>query len=75
MFLFYSRQNCSLCDQFEHELQQLAVTTIIDWQKIDVDSDPALQSLYGNDVPVLTLKENTICQHFFDQEVILKALS
>jgi hypothetical protein len=75
MMYLYSRQNCSLCDQFEHELQLLTTKTNFDWQKVDVDSDPVLQSLYGNDVPVLTLKEEIVCQHFFDEEHILKALS
>jgi len=41
----------------------------------DVDADTELRTIYGNDVPVLTFNNKVICQHFFDQDKILKALS
>jgi len=73
--ILYSRKNCQLCDAFEHELAELVHTKKLSMEKVDVDSLPELQILYGNDVPVLALNEQTICQHFFDQDKILKALS
>jgi len=71
----YSRKNCQLCDAFEHELAELMHSNELEMEKVDVDSHPELQALYGNDVPVLALNEQIICQHFFDQDKILKALS
>ena len=73
--ILYSRNNCQLCDAFEHELSELVHVHKLEMEKVDVDGSPELQALYGNDVPVLALNEQTICQHFFDQDKILKALS
>ena len=75
MLVLYSRQSCPLCDEFEHALQLLADEQAFSWQKIDVDSDPSLQQQYGLDVPVLTRGEEMLCQHFFDKDLILKALA
>ena len=72
--ILYSRKNCQLCDVFEFELAELIHTKKLVMEKVDVDSFPELQELYGNDVPVLALNERIICQHFFDQDKILKAL-
>ena len=72
--ILYSRKDCQLCDVFESELAELVRTNQLKMEKIDVDSLPELQALYGNDVPVLALNERIICQHFFDQDKILKAL-
>ena len=73
--VLYSRQNCHLCDAFEAELDDFLQSQKVTSTKIDIDSQPKLQILYGNDVPVLTFEKNIICQHFFDKEKILKALS
>jgi len=72
--ILYSRKNCQLCDAFEFELIELVNTLKLKIEKVDVDSFPDLQALYGNDVPVLALNKQIICQHFFDQDKILKAL-
>jgi glutathione S-transferase len=45
----YSRANCHLCEEMAAELRGLGV----DFDQIDVDSDPGLAARYGNLVPVL----------------------
>jgi hypothetical protein len=51
------------------ELRSLGV----DFEEIDVDSDPHLRLRYGRNVPVLTdFSENLICQHRLDPEAIAK---
>jgi len=75
--VLYSRQNCPLCDAFESELNdfiQSFATNIGKIEKQDVDSDESLKQQYGHDVPVLTLNNQLICQHFFDKDKILKVL-
>ena len=59
---------------FESELTAFLDAKRFSLEKVDVDTLPELQALYGNDVPVLALNEEIICQHFFDQDKILKAL-
>jgi len=75
--LLYSRQNCPLCDAFESELNEFIQTTakhIYKIEKQDVDNDESLKQQYGHDVPVLTLNNQLVCQHFFDKEKFLKVL-
>ena len=73
--VLYSRLNCHLCDAFEDELNHFLNSIDTDCKKIDIDSLPELQDLYGNDVPVLTLNNQIICQHFFDKDKIIKVLT
>lgn len=72
--VLFSRNNCHLCDAFEEELNSFLQATDISCEKVDVDSRPDLQTRYGNDVPVLSLNDEIICQHFFDKERILEVL-
>lgn len=72
-----SRLHCSLCDAFEEELNaflQTEAVRIENYEKQDVDSDAVLKQHYGNDVPVLMLNDQVVCQHFFDKDKTLKAL-
>ena len=73
--VLFSRTNCQLCDAFEEELNGFLQGMDIHSEKVDIDSQQELQTLYGNDVPVLTLNDQIICQHFFDKDKILKVLS
>jgi len=72
--VLYSRTNCHLCEAFEQELNDFSQTTELVCEKIDIDSQPQLQSLYGSDVPVLMLNDKMICQHFFDKDKMIKVL-
>ncbi len=47
-------------------LRQLGV----EFEEIDVDSDPRLDELYGADVPVLFKDEVELCRHRLTQEAI-----
>ena len=65
----YGRSGCHLCEEMARELRSLGV----DFEEIDVDSDPHLRLRYGRNVPVLTdFSENLICQHRLDPEAIAK---
>jgi glutaredoxin len=54
-FTLYTRQGCHLCED--------AWTLLQNWQRrhgfrleaVDIDTDPALQALHGNDVPVVAV--------------------
>ena len=73
-WVLFSRANCHLCNAFEEELNSFIQSNEIRYKKVDVDSQQKLQTLYGNDVPVLCLNDQVICQHFFDQDKILKVI-
>jgi glutaredoxin len=65
----YGRSQCHLCEEMAQALRSLGV----DFEEIDVDSDPQLRMRYGRDVPVLTdLSNNLICRHRLDPGAISK---
>lgn len=48
--IFYTRENCSLCEKAKAEIG--AAFREVEIEEIDVDSDPVLRALYGEEVPV-----------------------
>jgi thioredoxin-like negative regulator of GroEL len=48
-----SRPDCSLCEEMRKEVDALLGEAARSWQVVDVDSDPALASRYGQAIPVL----------------------
>lgn len=73
--IFYSRQNCHLCDAmrkalviFNRDVQPLK------WQEIDIDGDARLVHLYNDKVPVLWSDNQEICHYFLDENALLSAL-
>jgi hypothetical protein len=44
----------------------------VDFEEIDVDADPRLDELYGEDVPVLLKDEAEVCRHRLTPEAIRK---
>ena len=63
----YSRSGCPLCEEMARELRALGV----DFDEIDVDSDPHLRLRYGRDVPVLVFKDGVL-KHRLTPEAIAK---
>jgi len=49
----YSRPGCHLCDQMKAIVDRVARSVAIVVEEIDVSTDPALETLYGGDIPVL----------------------
>jgi hypothetical protein len=44
----------------------------VDFEEVDVDADPRLDELYGENVPVLLDGEREICRHRLTPEAIAK---
>ena len=63
----YGRRGCHLCEEMARELRSLGV----DFDEIDVDSDPHLRLRYGRDVPVLVFKD-VVFKHRLTPEAIAK---
>ena len=64
----YGRGYCHLCEEMAVALRALRV----EFSEIDVDSDPRLDELYGENVPVLLRDGVEICRHRLTPEAIEK---
>jgi hypothetical protein len=64
--ILLSRSWCHLCDDMRLALEPQIALRDFDLQIVDVDSDPALEQRYGDDIPVLLAGEQELCRHHFD---------
>jgi glutaredoxin len=63
----YGRAGCHLCEEMAAELRALG----IDFDEVDVDSDPDLRLRYGRDVPVLVFRD-MVLKHRLTPEALAK---
>ena len=54
VLVLLTRQGCCLCEGLAEKLQALELPQ--EFERIDVDGDPALQARFGLEVPVLVLR-------------------
>lgn len=50
-----TRAQCHLCDVAKEAMARVASAAGVQWQELDVDSDPELQEEYSDRVPVVLL--------------------
>ena len=53
MVTVYSRQGCNLCESAVKTLRNMQVELDFSIEIIDIDGNPELVKLYGNEVPVI----------------------
>jgi hypothetical protein len=49
----YGRVDCCLCHEMRDVVERVGGEVAVELEEIDVDGDPALVALYGEEVPVL----------------------
>jgi glutaredoxin len=59
----YTRKDCCLCHEMKSILGQVVKRVPFVLEEIDVDTSPALQAQYGNDVPVLFVNGRKAFKH------------
>jgi glutaredoxin len=64
----YGRRYCHLCEEMAVALRSLGIA----FAEIDVDADPGLDELYGENVPVLLKDGVEVCRHRLTPEAIKK---
>ncbi len=74
-FILYSRSSCSLCEAMEEELMPFIENYSLTVNRLYIDNEAALQELYGDKVPVLTLDDEILCHYFLDKDILLKAIN
>jgi Glutaredoxin-like domain (DUF836) len=72
-----SRPDCSLCEEFLDELQQLLAAQLVvsvNVRAMDVDSDPTLAIKYGDRIPVLLADGDYVCAIRLDANRVQRLL-
>jgi hypothetical protein len=53
--MIYSRPGCHLCDEMKAVVARVARSVPLTLEDIDISADPALETLYGREIPVLMI--------------------
>lgn len=64
--IFYSRNDCPLCEDIEDTLNQLGIS----YTFVDIDSDESLKKKYNAKVPVLMHNNQELCFPFTTDDII-----
>ncbi len=71
---YYFRENCHLCESMRSELVLFSQKHPVQWNEFDIDKDIELIRRFDVEVPVLTVDDQVICYHFFDEKEFRSAL-
>jgi len=69
-----SRHACHLCEEAEQVMRPVLEDLGLGMRRIDVDQDPELARLYGNDVPVVLINGRKAFKHRVDPERLRRRL-
>lgn len=70
----YGRAWCHLCEDLRAGLEPIAAEFGVAIEWIDIDSDPALEALYDELVPVLLFDGVELCHYRLDEAQVRGAL-
>jgi glutaredoxin len=72
--IVYSRKHCHLCDVVKEKLARLESSGAFVWREVDIDTDPDLQRLYNEEVPVVLIDGRKAFKYTLDEREFLKKL-
>jgi len=72
--IVYSRKQCHLCEVVKEQLARLASSASFRWREIEIDTDPELQRLYNEEVPVVFIDGRKAFKYTLDEREFLKKL-
>ena len=70
----YSRPGCHLCDEMEATIARVALTIPLTLEHIDISTDPALEALYGLEIPVLMVDGTKAAKYRVSEDELLRIL-
>ena len=59
----YSRPGCHLCDEMKAAISAVAQQIPLSLDEIDISGDPALEALYGLEIPVLMVEGKKVAKY------------
>lgn len=72
--VIYSRANCHLCEEAEKNVREVLEEIHFGLEVIDINGDQELESLYSEEVPVITINGDVHDYYKVDKQRLLKAL-
>ena len=72
--VIYSRANCHLCEEAEKNVREVLVEIHFGLEVIDINGDQELESLYSEEVPVITINGDVHDYYKVDKQRLRKAL-
>lgn len=60
--LFYTREGCFLCEEFELLLLESLAPRNLRFERIDIDREPAAKSRFGTRIPVLEIGAQIVAE-------------
>ncbi len=70
----YSRAGCHLCDVAKDVVLEVARARAFELEIVDVDTDPALVALFGDEVPVVMVNGRKVFKFRVDPAVLNERL-
>ncbi len=71
----YTRRGCHLCDEAKQVIESVRQRHAFDYEECDIDSDPQMQRLYNEDVPVISIDGRKAFKYRVTAAELLKKLA
>jgi len=73
--IVYSRPGCHLCDVVKETLARAAANLAdFRWREVNIDTDPELQRLYNDQVPVVFINGRKAFKYRMEEREFLRTL-
>jgi glutaredoxin len=70
----YTRDRCCLCEDAKRVIEAARRHAAFEFEEIDIDTDPALRSLYNEEVPVIAINGRKAFKYRVEMQEFLKKL-
>jgi glutaredoxin len=71
----YSRPGCHLCDDMKLLVKHVGKSFDFAFEEIDISQDPALEQLYGMEIPVLFVAGKKVAKYRISERDLLRILT
>jgi hypothetical protein len=71
---FYTKPGCHLCEEALREVERANCAGLYTFEEVNILDDPALQSRYGYDIPVVTIDGVHAFKHRLTAEEFRRAV-
>jgi hypothetical protein len=71
----YSRPGCHLCDEMKAVVRTVSRTIPLKLDDVDISTDPALEALYGLEIPVLMVEGKKAAKYRIAEDELVRVLA